>query len=239
MDYNLSWESLENDKTKWIALEKAGVSYTDLKNGKITPFFENEPDNEDDRKRRIYEIMCTINEYSENYKAEANDKAFECERAILKHINDVKKALKTYGDDICNILKIDKNILAKLVEQHDSSQLSKEFDLMRTGFYPTSYDSQYEIEVSQKYYFMLHHNSNSHHPEFWVGINGQDVFILSMPDIAIAEMLLDLISCITDEVSIKTLWKNFKSNKPMVDETIEKAEMVLSSLFDMSSSEQE
>lgn len=238
MDCKFSWESLENDKTKWIALEKMGVTYKDLKDGKVVPFFENEPDNEEDRKRRIYEIKCTIQAHSENYKAEANDKAFECERSILKHIKDVKNAFKTYGDDICRILKIDQDVLAKLVEGHDNSQLSKEFDLMRVGFYPTSYDSQYEIEVSQKYYFMLHHNSNSHHPEFWVGINGQDVFVLSMPDIAIAEMLLDLISCITDEVDIKTLWKNFKSNKPMVEETIEKAEMVLNSLFDMPSSEQ-
>lgn len=105
---------------------------------------------------------------------------------INEHISNIKLAHKKYGEELCNLLKINKLELAVNIAIHDASKYSlEEFDAYRLYFYPCS-DEEKDKELFNKAW-KHHYTINKHHPEYWVdGDNIKD-----MPNLYIAEMLLD------------------------------------------------
>ncbi len=109
---------------------------------------------------------------------------------IEEHISNVKLALLKYGKDLCNSLNININDLTKLINDHDASKFDPiEFYGYRQWFYPLAGETKSELKFNEAW---LHHqNTNPHHPEYWIMRDDKSIKILDMPNIYIAEMLLD------------------------------------------------
>jgi len=110
---------------------------------------------------------------------------------VLEHIKNVETAFKQYGDLLAYKLELPQDLMLKVVAEHDRSKLdnSLEFEAYRQYFYPE------KGQVKDKGFFdvgwLYHQNANSHHPEFWILRDDKGTTILDMPNIDIAEMLLD------------------------------------------------
>lgn len=112
---------------------------------------------------------------------------------INEHILNVKKAFDVYNKVLCEHFSIDSNKLLKNILVHDASKFSKiEFEGYRQYFYPVKNDKRDEnkFNIAWKH----HYTNNPHHPEYWMGKDMDDIYIV--------EMLLDW-----EAMSIK-----FKSN---------------------------
>lgn len=113
---------------------------------------------------------------------------------INEHISNIKCAMIKYGDKLCELLNLDSSKLMELIYDHDKSKYEmEEFIAYRMKFHPASSDNKSKEEVEKLFNLAwLHHqNNNPHHPEYWVLIDGDKVEPLDMPNIYIAEMLLD------------------------------------------------
>lgn len=113
---------------------------------------------------------------------------------INEHISNIKCAMINYGDKLCELLNLDSNKLMELIYIHDKSKYDiEEFIAYRMKFYPSTSDTKSKEDVDELFNLAwLHHqNNNPHHPEYWVLIDDGKVKALDMPNIYIAEMLLD------------------------------------------------
>lgn len=109
---------------------------------------------------------------------------------IDTHIMNVAKCFEIYGDKLCIALGLDRDELIDNVLEHDKSKYSNpEFHLYRQFFYPE--DGKEKSKNLFDVGWLFHQNSNPHHPEFWVVRDNHDTKILNMPNLYIAEMLLD------------------------------------------------
>lgn len=118
------------------------------------------------------------------------EKELEYKNYILNHIENIKKCFDIYNKQLCNQLEIDNMELYKLIIIHDQSKFSKEeFNLYRQYFYPVANEikNQDLFDIG----WLMHQNSNKHHPEFWIMRNDNKTTVLDMPNIYIAEMTLD------------------------------------------------
>lgn len=111
-------------------------------------------------------------------------------RYINDHINNIKIATQKYGEKLCKALDINMDELLKNINTHDVSKWSDdEFEGYRQFFYPVPGSIKSKEEFNKAW---LHHqNTNKHHPEYWIMRDDKDIKLLDMPNIYIAEMLLD------------------------------------------------
>lgn len=123
----------------------------------------------------------------------------EYKKYVDTHISNVQKCFGFYGKALCEKLKIDYSRLADVVRDHDQSKYSEEeFEGYRSWFYPTD-DEEKEKNTEGGYLksrfdaAWLHHlRNNSHHPEFWINMNGETGYECNtMDNYSIAEMMLD------------------------------------------------
>lgn len=119
-----------------------------------------------------------------------------CERKytdyINEHISNINKAFNQYGEYLANILEIDLYELQMVIQNHDKSKFSKnEFSGYANYFFAGSNEEK-EINKPDMDVAWLHHmNNNQHHPEYWILRDSDGIRPLEMPDIYIAEMILD------------------------------------------------
>lgn len=110
---------------------------------------------------------------------------------IIEHQENVIEAFNRYGELLCQKLGIPVSSLEQNCKNHDKSKFSTyEFEGYRQYFYHVSGEKRDE-ELFKKSW--LHHqNNNMHHPEYWVLRTETGIAeTLDMPDLYIAEMLID------------------------------------------------
>ena len=107
---------------------------------------------------------------------------------INEHIANVKTAYYNYRFQLCSNLVISAVDLYNNILVHDDTKYSEEeFEGYRQWFYPCS-DEEKNKELFDKAW-EHHYLNNPHHPEYWCDRETNEP--TDMPDIYIAEMLLD------------------------------------------------
>lgn len=165
------------------------------------------------------------------------EKEKEYKKYIVDHVRRVQRAFDEFGDELCEKLGLGepgKSSLKKLIDVHDQSKFNPiEFDLYRAHFYPI--DTETKSEENLRLGFLLHQNSNPHHPEFWVYRDDKSVVYCDMPPIYIAEMLLDWESFhyVNENETAYSYWMDKASHKkPLSNATIKLIESVID-IFDV------
>lgn len=118
------------------------------------------------------------------------DRAKQYNNYIGEHISNIKTCFKAYQEKLCAVLNIDKDKLKDLIDKHDVSKYGEpEFVTYLQYFFPKEGESKNKdlFDIG----WLYHQNSNPHHPEFWILRDDMGTTILDMPDLFIAEMLLD------------------------------------------------
>lgn len=111
---------------------------------------------------------------------------------ISDHKTGIIRSFNEFGEELCNLLHVSEQSLKELVIVHDDSKYNeKEFEYYRKVFYPAEHEKSIDKEILMQYGFLLHENANPHHPEYWVYRDGNTTKPLVMPNIFIAEMILD------------------------------------------------
>ncbi len=112
---------------------------------------------------------------------------------IDEHRLNIKKAFDLYKDDISEYFDCNMEDLLNRVIYHDMIKYSsEEFESYRQFFYPK--DSETPDKNKMNYGWLHHIHSSTHHWNYWIIIDEDGETILDMPNIDIAEMLLDWIS---------------------------------------------
>jgi hypothetical protein len=146
---------------------------------------------------------------------------------IKEHIQNVKDCFEMYENQLCRVLKVDNYELKENILVHDNSKFSiPEFEAYRQYFYPKKGEEK-DKDVFN-FGWLLHENKNPHHPEFWVLRDGKKNITLDMPDIYIAEMLLDWAAMgIKFNDTAYSYYQKSGADKPFSDNTIKKVESVI------------
>ena len=154
---------------------------------------------------------------------------------VNTHIRNVKVAYNKYADVLKDVLGINKKELLERVLNHDKSKWSAdEFEGYRQKFYPVEGEEPNE-DIFDKSWF--HHlKNNDHHPEYWTYVddNNKDK-ILDMPDICIAEMILDWATFSIlkqDDNEFIEYYKNNRYNKPFSNNTRDKLDKVMKEIIE-------
>ena len=146
------------------------------------------------------------------------------------YINNIKVAYHKYADILEKSLNIDKKELLERVLNHDKSKWSKEeFEGYRQNFYPVQGEEPDE-DIFNKSWF--HHlKNNDHHPEYWTYAENVSINkIVDMPNICIAEMILDWATFSIlkdDDKELIEYYKKTKYLKPLSFDTRAKINTVM------------
>lgn len=151
---------------------------------------------------------------------------------VNTHIRNVKVAYNKYADTLKDVLDIDKKELLERVLNHDKSKWSKEeFDGYRKKFYPTTEESTENQDPAFEDAWFHHLKNNDHHPEYWTYVDNKEATkIKDMPNICIAEMILDWATFSIlkeDDREFIEYWENNKFIKPFSAYTRNRVEEVM------------
>lgn len=155
----------------------------------------------------------------------------EYEKYIYDHIANIKKAFNEYGEKLNSLLDFDSSILKYNVSNHDKSKFdSEEFVLYRKKFYPVTNEEYSEDDFNKAW---LHHiKNNNHHWNSWSYIDNEGVVSVEIPDIYIAEMVLDWIAMSMTKGGDPLKFYNSKKDTIILHKkSREKLENVLNTLF--------
>lgn len=171
-----------------------------------------------------------------NSSAEYHEQKTKYTEYIIKHIKNVISAYHKYGKIILEYIEVTQTDLAGVVYSHDKSKFSnEEFEAYRVKFYPTNIETKDKALNTVKEQFnkaWLHHiRNNPHHPEYWTYVGQEnEVVILDMPDIYIAEMILDWIAMgMAFNNSCYDYYEKEGYKKPMFNNTRDKVEKIFKS----------
>lgn len=174
---------------------------------------------------RIYQNITSANEAYKNY--------------VWNHQVSILRGFHKYGKTISDILGLDieeKIALEANLDSHDASKLSdEEFYAYRDKFYSYSGMDQSNVENKFERAWLHHYQCNPHHPEHWVYINTDtetmQLKILDMPDIYIAEMILDWIAMgYQFNSKVYDWYDNNKYKIPLSINTANKVNVIMSEL---------
>lgn len=149
---------------------------------------------------------------------------------VNTHINNIKIAYNKYKYILEDVLNIDLKELLQRVLNHDKSKWSKEeFEGYRQKFYPVEGDKISDDIFNDSWFHHL--KNNDHHPEYWTYVDDKDAKkIQDMPDICIAEMILDWATFSilkNDDKEFIEFWEKNKYTKPISTNTRVKVEKVM------------
>jgi len=149
---------------------------------------------------------------------------------VNTHINNIKIAYNKYKDILSDVLGVDLKELLERVLNHDKSKWSKEeFEGYRQKFYPVEGDKIDDNAFNDAWFHHL--KNNDHHPEYWTYVDDKETNkIQDMPDICIAEMILDWATFSilkNDDKEFLEFWDKNKYIKPISTNTRAKVEKVM------------
>ena len=112
---------------------------------------------------------------------------------IHTHVNNVKRAFREYGTEICKAIDANWDQVRQNIENHDESKFeNEEFIQYRKKWHP--YDGEEftpEDRVEYDRAWCHHINNNPHHPEYWIIPESPVYKVLDMPPEYIVEMICD------------------------------------------------
>ena len=152
---------------------------------------------------------------------------------VTAHVENVKRAYREYVERLTKLMKIDPHKLRDLVEVHDSSKFSEAEAISAARYFSDEPNAHEKYQEDYNYSWLNHQNVNPHHPEYWVMRDDNNTTILEMPDIYIAEMVLDW-----QAMAYKfggtplTFYESKGKDKPLAPGTRKVLEYVLKELFE-------
>lgn len=169
-------------------------------------------------------------EFEDHNEITPEEKAYN--KYIKNHKNNVKRAYENI--DLRNILKrnldFKENQLIQKINNHDNSKYDvQEFEPYRARFYPRDGEKYDEKKFKEAWFHHLH--NNDHHPEYWTYVDDDNKkVVLDMPDICIAEMILDWFTfCYKNNNPKDTVeyWRTKGVKKPLSSNTKSKVARII------------
>lgn len=160
------------------------------------------------------------------------DQELKYREYIKEHKANVLAAYNMYGEQLASRLGISLSILWLNVKMHDESKYSdEEYNAYRRKFFPCSFEKANPKDFEMAWHHHL--SSNPHHPEYWTYVDdNKEPRILDMPDIYIAEMLLDWQAMsMKFNNTIREYYEKNRDSKPISDDTKKKIDSVID-IFD-------
>ena len=138
-------------------------------------------------------------------RKEVLEKKLEFIHYMKNHMLLIRKAFDEYGKCLCDALDVDYNKLYEVIKVHDRSKLlsKTEFEAFRKKLFPASKEILSRDEYTHA--LKLHTEGNPHHVEHWHRHSND------MPDLFIAEMLLDWV--VEQLYEGKDIMKFYEDNK--------------------------
>ena len=167
-------------------------------------------------------------EYEDRSESTPEEKAYS--DYIKTHIENVKKAYSVLRDILKRNLNYDESELSDRINKHDETKYStEEFEPYRSRFYPKEGESRNDKAFNEAWFHHLH--NNDHHPEYWTYVDDDNKkVVLDMPDICIAEMILDWFTfCYKNNNSkdIVDYWRKNGIKKPLSSNTKSKVARII------------
>lgn len=159
-----------------------------------------------------------------------NEKSEEYTMYINNHIKNISAAFNKYGRIFCKELDVGDYALHDLIVKHDASKYSHdEFFAYKQYFYPSEGDTPDKDEMNRGWLFHIH--NNPHHWNYWVVVDESGITPIDMPNLYIAEMLLDWIAMSMHFKSdTKDFWEKHKDKMILTDTTRKNIERCLANL---------